>query len=147
MKGKWKIGCKNEKPDMDRLFPGGYVIELETGKYLSCCTEKSICSSPLEGAIRFRDKQQVTEYIDRHLRYMGLQTVICEILWVLLSHKYELEGISEYWTGTVFSGQIQSAVTFTTYKEANIYQSAHDLQDTSMIEQQCFRREQMVVAA
>ena len=55
--------------------------------------------------------------------------------------------LAEYWTGTVFSDQFQSAVTFTTYREAERYQKVHNLENTSMIEQQCFRREQMVIAA
>ena len=38
-------------------------------------------------------------------------------------------------------------VTFTTYREAERYQKVHNLENTSMIEQQCFRREQMVIAA
>lgn len=80
--------------------------------------------------------------ISQHLCYVGLEAWICEILWVLLSHKYELEGLAEYWTGTVFSDQFQSAVTFTTYREAERYQKVHNLENTSMIEQQCFRREQ-----
>ena len=68
-------------------------------------------------------------------------------MWVLLSHKYELEGLAEYWTGTVFSDQFQRAVTFTTYREAERYQKVNNLENTSMIEQQYFRREQMVIAA
>ena len=100
-----------------------------------------------ERAIRFRSKQQAAECISQHLCYVGLEAWICEILWVLLSYKYELEGLAEYWTGTVFSDQFQSAVTFTTYREAERYQKVHNLENTSMIELQCFRREQMVIAA
>lgn len=147
MKVAGKISDKNETLDMDRLFPCGYVIELETGKYLSGYNKRNVRSSPFERAVRFRDKQQAAEYISRHLCYVGLEAWICEILWVLLSHRCESEDVSEFWTGTVFSDQFQIAVTFTTYKEAEIYQKAHNLQDTSMIEQQCFRREQMVIAA
>lgn len=110
-----KIRDKNETMDMDQLFSSGYIIELETGKYLSGYNKKSIRSSPLERAIRFRSKQQAAECISQHLCYVGLEAWICEILWVLLSYKYELEGLAEYWTGTVFSDQFQSAVTFTTY--------------------------------
>lgn len=97
-----KIRDKNETMDMDQLFSGGYIIELETGKYLSGYNKKSIRSSPPERAIRFRSKQQAAECISQHLCYVGLEAWICEILWVLLSHKYELEGLAEYWTGTVF---------------------------------------------
>ena len=142
-----KIRDKNETMDMDQLFSSGYIIELETGKYLSGYNKKSIRSSPLERAIRFRSKQQAAECISQHLCYAGLEAWICEILWVLLSYKYELEGLAEYWTGTVFSDQFQSAVTFTTYREAERYQKVHNLENTSMIELQCFRREQMVIAA
>ena len=97
-----KIRDKNETMDMDQLFSSGYIIELETGKYLSGYNKKSIRSSPLERAIRFRSKQQAAECISQHLCYVGLEAWICEILWVLLSYKYELEGLAEYWTGTVF---------------------------------------------
>ena len=114
-----KIRDKNETMDMDQLFSGGYIIELETGKYLSGYNKKSIRSSPPERAIRFRSKQQAAECISQHLCYVGLEAWICEILWVLLSHRFtELEGLAEYWTGTVFSDQFQRAVTFTTYREA-----------------------------
>lgn len=58
-----KIRDKNETMDMDQLFSSGYIIELETGKYLSGYNKKSIRSSPLERAIRFRSKQQAAECI------------------------------------------------------------------------------------
>ena len=58
-----KIRDKNETMDMDQLFSSGYIIELETGKYLSGYNKKSIRSSPLERAIRFRSKQQAAECV------------------------------------------------------------------------------------
>lgn len=36
MKKNWQ----SESLDMDQLFPGGYVIELETGRYLNNCNGK-----------------------------------------------------------------------------------------------------------
>lgn len=52
--------------------------------------------------------------MDLHFPYIGFPIFICEVLWVLLSHRYELEGITEYWTGTGFSTQFQNAITFNT---------------------------------
>ena len=118
MKKNWQ----SESLDMDQLFPGGYVIELETGRYLNNCNGKKIRSSPFDRAKHFPNRQQVKTYMDLHFPYIGFPIFICEVLWVLLSHRYELEGITEYWTGTGFSTQFQNAITFNTYKEAYGYQ-------------------------
>ena len=89
MKKNWQ----SESLDMDQLFPGGYVIELETGRYLNNCNGKKIRSSPFDRAKHFPNKQQVKTYMDLHFPYIGFPIFICEVLWVLLSHRYELEGI------------------------------------------------------
>lgn len=101
----------------------------------------------LTGQSIFQIRQQVKTYMDLHFPYIGFPIFICEVLWVLLSHRYELEGITEYWTGTGFSTQFQNAITFNTYKEAYGYQKTQGLLRISMIEQQCFRREHVVMAA
>ena len=89
MKKNWQ----SESLDMDQLFPGGYVIELETGRYLNNCNGKKIRSSPFDRAKHFPNRQQVKTYMDLHFPYIGFPIFICEVLWVLLSHRYELEGI------------------------------------------------------
>ena len=139
MKKNWQ----SESLDMDQLFPGGYVIELETGRYLNNCNGKKIRSSPFDRAKHFPNRHQVKTYMDLHFPYIGFPIFICEVLWVLLSHRYELEGITEYWTGTGFSTQFQNAITFNTYKEAYGYQKTQGLLRISIIEQQCFRREHL----
>lgn len=143
MKKNWQ----SESLDMDQLFPGGYVIELETGRYLNNCNGKKIRSSPFDRAKHFPNRHQVKTYMDLHFPYISFPIFICEVLWVLLSHRYELEGITEYWTGTGFSTQFQNAITFNTYKEAYGYQKTQGLLRISIIEQQCFRREHVVMAA
>lgn len=147
MKEEWKTEHTVKIPDIETLFPGGYVIELETGKYLNGCGESVIRSSALTQAMRFCNRQQAKEYASRQLRYSGLQIFICEILWVLLSYSCELEGTFQYWTGSTFSDQPESAVTFLTYEQAAEYQRTYNLQGSSMIEQSCFRRERILIAA
>lgn len=120
MKKNWQ----SESLDMDQLFPGGYVIELGTGRYLNNCNGKKIRSSPFDRAKHFPNRQQVKTYMDLHFPYIGFPIFICEVL-----------------------TQFQNAITFNTYKEAYGYQKTQGLLRISMIEQQCFRREHVVMAA
>lgn len=135
----WNEGNLSDAPLS--LFPTGYVIELERGRYFSGIKGGKICCTEADLAKYFATLKQAEDCVRKKLGFIGMRVQICRVCWTLV----ETESLEDDWR-FVTKGD-GHAVKFTTYQEAQDYQKERTLQNSSMIEIYAFREKEMLPAA
>lgn len=123
------------------LFPTGYVIELERGRYFSDIENGKICCAAVDFARYFATMDMAENYVHSKLGFIGMRLHICHVCWTLV----ETESLEDDWR-FVTDGD-GKAVKFAAYREAENYQKQRALQKSSMIEIYAFREKEMLLAA
>lgn len=125
---------------MFSMFPTGYVLELERGRYFSDIKKGRICCSPLDEARYFKSMEDAELFSVRYLGYHGLQVQLCYVCWTLV----ETETLEQVWR--FITDQFGDTVKFADYPEAERYRRKKKLQNSSMVERYAFREKKLFPA-
>lgn len=133
------------KVDLDSIFPSGYVIELGKRQYFQTWREQRIiCTELLSRARYFATAEAAEIYSRKKLAFAGMDIQICLVAWILVSW----DGMKEiYWQGEFYSMDVQNAVHFLSYQNAQKYQKEKSLQESGIIELHSFRAKKLQLAA
>lgn len=123
------------------MFPTGYVLELERGRYFSDIKKGRICCRSLDEARYFRTLEEAELFSEKHLGYHGLQIQLCYVCWTLV----ETESLEQVWR--FITDQAGGTVKFAGYQEAERYRRKKKLQNNTMVERYAFRVKELFSAA
>lgn len=131
---------------IDEIFKTGYVIELGEYQYFKHWNQGCICTGTLLHATYFEAEEMAEQFVQDSLRFAGLNPFISKVCWLFVSYEQK-DGNEMYWSGNKYLSDINQAVAFSNYKDAQNYQKEMSLYNTGFLEYKSLKVKQIIMAA